>query len=89
MFILAILNMENDIMGDGKFKLDSSWLRAIYRIVNRKIIHEGGVSKVQFEINESESHKWFNGEPDLKFSKIDSKLPGPKDISIEEKDLKK
>ena len=89
-YTLAILNMENDIMGDGKFKLDSSWLRAIYRIVNRKIIHEGGVSKVQFEINESESHKWFNGEPDLKFSKIDSKLPpGPKDISIEEKDLKK
>ena len=59
-------------------------------MINRKIIHEGGVSKVQFDIDESESQKWFNGVPDLKFTKIDSNLPpAPKDILIEDKQLKK
>jgi hypothetical protein len=89
-YTLAILNIEKDILDDGKFKLDSLWLRAIYRIINRKIIHEGGVSKVQFDIDESESQKWFNEEPDLKYTKIDSKLPpAPKDILVEEKQIKK
>ena len=89
-YTLAILNIEKDILGDKRFKLDSPWLRAIYRMINRKIIHEGGVSKVQFDIDESESQKWFNGVPDLKFTKIDSNLPpAPKDILIEDKQLKK
>lgn len=89
-YTLAILNIEKDILGDNRFKLDSPWLRAIYRMINRKIIHEGGASKVQFDIDESESQKWFNEVPDLKFINIDSNLPpAPKDISIEEKQIQK
>ncbi len=89
-YIIAILKMEDDLMGDGNHKLDSPWLRSIFRIINRKIIHEGGVSKAHVSINQDEAKKWFNGSPDLKYTKFGSKLPpASKDICFEEKDLKK
>ena len=89
-YIIAILNIEEDLMGNGKHKLNSSWLRAIFRIINRKIIIEGGVSKAQIEIDRDEAKKWFNGTPNLKYTKYTSDLPNSaKDISIKETELKK
>ena len=59
-YIVAILKMEEDILGDGRYKLNTPWLKALFRI-NRKIIHEGGISKAEYKIDHEEARKWFNG----------------------------
>ena len=71
-YIVAILKMEEDILGDGRYKLNTPWLKALFRIINRKIIHEGGISKAEYKIDHEEARKWFNGTPDAKFTKFSS-----------------
>ena len=88
-YIVAILNMEDDILNDGKYKLNTPWLKALFRIINRKIIHEGGVSKAAIKIDHDEAKKWFNGTPEPKYAKYGSKLPpAPNDICFDEKEIK-
>jgi len=87
-YIISILKMEEDILGDGSYKLNTPWLKALFRIINRKIIHEGGISKAEFKIDHQEARKWFNGTPDAKYTKFSSDLPpAPNDIEIDDKML--
>lgn len=88
---LAILEIEDDVLGDGEFVLNTEWIRAIYRLINRKILHESGSVKSGLKINYKEAEKWFNETPNNKFLTIKSKElpPAPKDIVIDKKEIQK
>ena len=45
--------MEEDILGDGRYKLNT-WLKALFRIINRKIM-QGGISKAEYKIDHEEA----------------------------------
>ena len=88
---LAVLELEEDILGDREYSLNSEWIRAIYRLINRKILHESGAVKLGLEIDYKEAAIWFNEKPNNKFLTIKSKElpPAPKDIAIDEKEIYK
>lgn len=88
---LAVLELEEDILGDREYSLNSEWIRAIYRLINRKILHESGSVKLGLEIDYKEAAIWFNEKPNNKFLTIKSKElpPAPKDIAIDEKEIYK
>ena len=79
--------MEEDIIGDGRYKLNTPWLKALFRIINRKIIHKLAFLK---QNTKSTMKKQENGlmEHHAKFTKFSSDLPpAPNDIKIDDKML--
>lgn len=88
---LALLEMENDVLGNKEFQLNSEWIRAAYRLINRKILHEGGAVKVSFDINYDEAEKWFNEKPDKKLLTFKNTIfpTAPKDIEIKSSEIGK
>lgn len=85
---LAILSLENDVFGDGKIKLDSNWVRIIYKLINTKILTESGSVKATVELDHENAVEWYNSKPDIGKISLKGELPpAPSDISVDTEDI--
>ena len=79
---LAIINLQEDIFGDGNFKTNQNWNRAIFISVRKKVAPEPITSKASVSFNLRKYNDWLNSTPSLKDCNYGGSFPnGPNDFS--------
>ncbi len=85
---LGILNVQEDILGDGRYKANDNWNRAIYIAVRKKVAPQPITSKVTKQLNFKEYRSWLEAKPLKKDLKYGKNLPSaPNDFKYSKKDI--
>jgi hypothetical protein len=79
---LAIINLQNDIFGDGLVQTNDLWNRAIFIAVRKKVAPEPITSKISTSFDLKNYTDWLNSVPSLSECKHGGGFPiGPSDFS--------
>ena len=79
---LAVLSIQDDILGDGRYKATGDWNRAILMSIRKKVAPQPITSKASVKLNIENYKSWLKEKPQQRDCKYGRDLPSaPADFS--------
>ena len=86
---LAVLSMQDDVLGNGLYKANVNWNRAIFIAIRKKVAPQPITSKISSQLDIENYKSWLKEKPKQNDFKFGKDLPlAPSDFSYSSRQIK-